>query len=74
MNAVAFEVTPQDRAQGAAALHQVAKFTATTGMVFAGAILVALLAVSAPKYGVPLLILVALIMLVRANVKAKNGG
>lgn len=48
--------------------------TQTVLYVIAGAILVALLATSAPRYGIPVLILVALIMLVRANIKAKNGG
>lgn len=40
--------------------------------IIAGAMLIAMLAVSKPRIGVPLLILVALIMLVRANVKAKG--
>lgn len=46
----------------------------TTLYIIAGAILVAMLAIGKPRIGVPLLILVALIMLVRANVKAKSGG
>jgi 1,4-dihydroxy-2-naphthoate octaprenyltransferase len=44
--------------------------TITTLYIVAGAVIVATLAVTAPKIGVPLLVLVALIMLVRANKKA----
>jgi hypothetical protein len=46
--------------------------TQTVLYVIGGALLVGLLATSAPKYGIPVLILVALIMLVRANQKAKG--